>query len=199
MDENAQIYTNMIVYLRGSELSNYNQEVVREDIIDMILDGQDRGDSIQKVMGDNYKEICNEIIDVMPKKTKKDKILEFCEIAFNALAVLGLIRLGAVLLDFIFGNNNRLIFTLTVGQVMQAVLIICTANIITNFITKNSFDQKDNKRHIIVLAAFFALILLIGYYFKMVVVSLTFWIAGLLIFCLLLLAKLFNQKLSNVN
>lgn len=73
LNENVQIYTNMIVYLRGSELSDYNQEVVREDIIALILEGQDRGDSIQKVMGENYKEICDEIIDAMPKKTKKEK------------------------------------------------------------------------------------------------------------------------------
>ena len=52
---NDELYTNMIVYLRGSDMTEYNQELVREDLIEMILDGQNRGDDIQKVMGDNYK------------------------------------------------------------------------------------------------------------------------------------------------
>lgn len=47
-DENKEIYTNMIVYLRGSDLSEYNQEVVRGDIIELIIDGQQRGDNIKK-------------------------------------------------------------------------------------------------------------------------------------------------------
>ncbi|MGM0523556.1 MAG: hypothetical protein ACQER2_05885, partial [Bacillota bacterium] len=41
---NNDIYTNMIVYLRGSDLTEYDQEVVRADIIELILDGQQRGD-----------------------------------------------------------------------------------------------------------------------------------------------------------
>ena len=71
VDENEEIYTNMIVYLRSSDLTDYNQEVVRGDIIELILDAQQRGDNIQKVMGNSYKEICDEIIEVMPKKKKR--------------------------------------------------------------------------------------------------------------------------------
>ena len=74
--ENDEIYTNMIVYLRGADISEYHQEKVREDLIEMIVSGQERGDDIQTVMGENYKEICDEIIAEMPKKTKKEKVME---------------------------------------------------------------------------------------------------------------------------
>ena len=69
LEENDEIYTNMVVYLRGANISEYNQEKVREDLIAMIVDGQERGDDIQKVIGENYKEICDEIIAEIPKKT----------------------------------------------------------------------------------------------------------------------------------
>ena len=36
--ENNQVLTDMVVYLRGSDLSDYNQELVREDLIEMVLD-----------------------------------------------------------------------------------------------------------------------------------------------------------------
>ena len=35
VDENEEIYTNMIVYLRSSDLTDYDQEVVRGDIIEL--------------------------------------------------------------------------------------------------------------------------------------------------------------------
>lgn len=45
----------MSVYLRSADMSRYNQKLVREDLIEMIVDDQNRGDDINKVMGNNYK------------------------------------------------------------------------------------------------------------------------------------------------
>ncbi|WKY45386.1 hypothetical protein Q5O14_04610 [Eubacteriaceae bacterium ES2] len=199
LSENAQIYTNMVVYLRGSDLSDYNQEIIRKDIIEMILDGQERGDSIEKVMGNNYKQICDEIIAVMPKITGTVKMLKFCEIALSSLAVLGLIRLGEIFLDATTGNNSGFMFTLTVGNLLQAILIIGVAYLIVNDITKNSFGSKNNKRYAVKITFFFALILLVRIYFKVVVLKIAFWLALLSVFCLMLIAKLINHKLSSVN
>lgn len=53
--DNAKIYSNMSVYLRSADMSRYNQKLVREDLIEMIVDDQNRGDDINKVMGNNYK------------------------------------------------------------------------------------------------------------------------------------------------
>jgi hypothetical protein len=49
-------------------------KVVREDIIELIIDGRQRGDNIKKVKGGRYKEIRDEIVEAMPKKTIKDKM-----------------------------------------------------------------------------------------------------------------------------
>lgn len=68
-----------------------------------------------------------------------------------------------------------------------------------NHITKNSFDLKGSRLYILVVAIFFTLILLMGYYLKMVVIRLAIWIAVILIFSLFIIAKLIDQKLSNAN
>lgn len=44
--ENEEIYTNMVVYMRSSDITEYNQEKVREDLINMIVDGQNRGEDM---------------------------------------------------------------------------------------------------------------------------------------------------------
>ena len=49
--ESSEKYIDMVVYIRGSQLSDYNQEVVRQDIINMIIDGENRGDSIDTIIG----------------------------------------------------------------------------------------------------------------------------------------------------
>ena len=43
-EENQEIFTNMICYLRGSDLSDYNIEVVRNDLTEMVLSAQERGE-----------------------------------------------------------------------------------------------------------------------------------------------------------
>ena len=42
-DASEEIYTDIVVYLRVSRLPAYSQELVRRDVIHMILDGQERG------------------------------------------------------------------------------------------------------------------------------------------------------------
>lgn len=129
-DENKEIYTNMVVYLRGSDLTDYNQEVVRGDIIELIIDGQQRGDNIKKVMGGRYKEICDEIIEIMPRKTKKDKIMEFVDSSLNALWILGVIALAKILIISLISEKAQFNFILTVGDIINALLIILIANVV---------------------------------------------------------------------
>ncbi len=47
-ESNISRYTEMIIYLRGSDIDKYNQELVRADLIEMIIDGQERNDDIKR-------------------------------------------------------------------------------------------------------------------------------------------------------
>lgn len=145
---NNDIYTNMIVYLRGSDLTEYDQEVVRADIIELILDGQQRGDDIQKVMGGQYKEICDEIIGVMPKKTKKELTLEYVVISLNALWILGVIALVKNLITNVISEENQMVFVLTLGDMTNVAIIIFVANIIIWYVTQTVFEARADKKNI---------------------------------------------------
>lgn len=145
---NNDIYTNMIVYLRGSDLTEYDQEVVRADIIELILDGQQRGDDIQKVMGGQYKEICDEIIEVMPKKTKKEVTLEYVVISLNALWILGVIALVKNLITNVISEENQMVFVLTLGDMINVAVIIFVANIIIWYVTQTAFEARADKKNI---------------------------------------------------
>lgn len=199
-DDSKEIYTNMVVYLRGSDLTEYNQEVVREDIIELIIDGQQRGDDIQKVMGGGYKEICDEIIEAMPKKTKKDKITETAGISLNALWVLGVIALVKNLINSVISDAADFRFILTAGDIITIVAIILIAYMIVLFITKTAFETKKNNKVIsflkmwAVATGIFAVLILSSLYFKTIIVSIPLWIAAILVTFIFITEKIVSKR-----
>lgn len=142
LKENDEVYTNMVVYLRGADITQYNQELVREDIIELILDGQLRGDDIAKVMGSRYKEICDEIIDVMPKRTRKEKVKDWVETSLSCLWIIGGIYLVHQLVSALLSGASSFDFTLTVGNLISGIVIILVANVIVEYFCKTALKEK---------------------------------------------------------
>ena len=73
--ENQQMETNIVVYLRASAISEYQQERVRRDILQMMLDGQARGDSMVDVLGDG-KAFCDALLEELPPRSLREKVVE---------------------------------------------------------------------------------------------------------------------------
>jgi len=78
----------MICYLRSSNISNYDLEIVRQDLLEMVLSAQKRGENIQSVISGEYKSFCDDIITNLPSKTIKQKIIDYCNIVCCGLSVL---------------------------------------------------------------------------------------------------------------
>lgn len=143
LPENQEIYTDMIVYLRVADMNEYNQEKVREDIINMIVDGQNRGEDIKAVIGENYKEVCDGIIEEMPKKTRKEKVMEAISLTLNLLWIMGLI---SVIISFASGSvseENGWKYQCTIGYFISFIAIGIIANLIVYCIGKHTLDNKD--------------------------------------------------------
>ena len=75
--ENNSAMTDIICYLRGANISEYNQEIIRQDLLEMVLSAQERNENIQTVIGTDYKTFCDDIIATFPPKSLKEKIIEF--------------------------------------------------------------------------------------------------------------------------
>lgn len=146
-DESEEIYTDIIVYLRVSRLSEYNQELVRSDIIRMIVDGQQRGQHIDQVIGDDYKTFCDEIIDTFPAKGLKDKVLENIEMTCMCLSILGMISVIFNLIDNIRLKNPLFTYSLSAADVVNFIVIVIIANLVVYVICKGAFDEtkKESK------------------------------------------------------
>lgn len=44
----------MICYIRCADISDYNQELVRRDLIEMVLSAQKRGESLNNLIGGDF-------------------------------------------------------------------------------------------------------------------------------------------------
>ncbi len=148
-EENEDVYTNMIVYLRGADITQYNQELVREDIIELILDGQQRGDNIEQVMGSRYQEICDEIIAVMPKRTVKEKLIDCVDLSLSCVWILGVIYIVKQLISMITARADSFDFTLTIGNLISGIAIILVANVVVEYICKTAFKEKKKQNKLL--------------------------------------------------
>ena len=71
----SEILTDIVVYLRSSNLSMYNQELIRRDITQMLIEGDERGEFAKDVIGEDYEVFCDMLIAALPEPTAKEKRL----------------------------------------------------------------------------------------------------------------------------
>lgn len=159
---NEKIYTDMIVYLRGSDMTEYNQELVREDLIQMIIDGQNRGDDIQKVIGENYKEVCDEIIETMPKKTTFEKVIGIVEMSTSSIWILGMVYIIRLAIGNFITHNESWNFSLSIGDIINILIVISLANIFVNYICKTSLNNKKENKVVSFLKTWVVCMLILG-------------------------------------
>ena len=145
LEENDEIYTNMIVYLRGANISEYNQEKVREDLIAMIVDGQERGDDIQKVIGENYKEICDEIIAEIPKKTVKENVMYALMLTLDIVWIVGVISVIKTLIIMLAKNSKDMTFVFSLGDLISWGMIVFVAYLVVYYICSTTFREKERE------------------------------------------------------
>ncbi|MCR5083866.1 MAG: hypothetical protein K6B15_10385 [Parasporobacterium sp.] len=159
-DENQKVFTDIICYLRNSDLSDYNTEAVRNDITNMIIDAQKRGDSIDEVIGEDYKEFCDSIIATFPRKMPFEKMLEIIDLFCICISIIMLIFmfLSQNTIDIIrnLATNQAvdLTYTVTLGTIIGFVSIIIFSIFIVKMILNNIFEGNDKKEHLVAVASF---------------------------------------------
>lgn len=144
--ENDAVMTDMVVYLRVSNISEMQVEIIREDLLRMVLEAEARGDSISAVIGEDYKAFCDQIIENAIPKTMKEKVYEYLSILCSALTVL-------LTIDIIFSSSEiRRIFKeksyeypIDLGFIVSTIIITLSGIFIINYIGKKSFTLREDE------------------------------------------------------
>lgn len=155
-EENQRAFTDMICYLRGSDISEYDIELVRQDLTEMVLSAQDRGENIDAVIKDDYKKFCDEIIANIPPKTRLQKIFDYVDMCCQALAIVFTIYIITsrntilIIKNTIEGKSMNYNISISVGSVISGILIILLANIIVRVIMKDAFKKESKYGRLVV-------------------------------------------------
>ena len=80
--EASNLLTDICFYLRMTNLSMYNQELVRRDITQMLIEGNERGEYAKDIIGEDYEAFCDAIISSLPQPTPQEKRIAFFGQAF---------------------------------------------------------------------------------------------------------------------
>lgn len=147
-NENNKIFTDIVCYLRVSNLNEENQEEIISDILRMFLDCQDNDKPIESVIGENYKEFTDNIISAMnPQFSIISKIKEYFIITIMGFCIL-------LTIDFISEYLPKMIkegfsfnyqYPIESATIIRCIIIIVAASSIFNYIGKNSFKLSKKQ------------------------------------------------------
>jgi DNA-binding ferritin-like protein (Dps family) len=164
--KNHEIYTDIAVYLMTSSLDELETEEILQEIIGMFLEAQQRGEDIEKVIGEDYQAFCDSIIEsVQPKKFTWQKAFRYLEIVILGFGCLWIIDLACSYLPRMI-INGRLIFDYQVnlGFLLVAAINTLAAVLIVDYIGKKSFklrkDKDSIKNKLILVVAFIGIVAL---------------------------------------
>lgn len=147
-EHSKNVMTDIVCYLRGSDLSEYNQEVVRRDIDYMLSDGETRGETAELVVGRDYQAFCDEIVKSFPKRTTSEKIISNINDITSAISVIAFIWLFVKVTQSIVEGNSIFHLQITLGEIIGNIIAVIEAKVIFNYITRKTFNEfniKENK------------------------------------------------------
>lgn len=124
--DNQQVMTNIVVYIRSANISEYEQELVRRDITHMLLDAQAEGRTAEEVLGEDAQAFCEAVIAALPPRSQKERVLDSVRNVLLAFVVLGMIWLAYGMIDMV-GAQDWPYLPLTLGDVIGQVLILAAA------------------------------------------------------------------------
>ena len=86
--DNQKVLTDIVAYLRGSSTPILQQEQVRRDITEMLLEGEVRGQSAQTIIGTDYQAFCDEILAELPRRSARQRTIYGLSVVSLSAAVL---------------------------------------------------------------------------------------------------------------
>ena len=156
--ENQQLMTNIVTYIRSAAISEYEQELVRRDVMAMLAAGEREGRSAEEVIGDDAQAFCDEVIAALPPRPAGERALDALRTGLLAFVVLALCWSVFSAVDAI-AEQHWPYFSLTVGDVISQALIFVTAFIIFRGISHHTFDDKLGKLFVLIFGVLAASIL----------------------------------------
>lgn len=194
--ESVTLLTDMVVYLRGSRISIWEQEQVRRDITQMLLDAEARGDKPEAVIGSDPKSLCDSIIEALPPTSRWESFLSVLRDGLLSVTVLAAIWLGFGILEGLLGVGSWPYLTLTLGQLLAGIGFILIACGIVYWICRSSFSVNQKKGPWVLIFILLFALLCTGFFLRQPVATLPVPLAAFSVTALFIIYKLMDAQLD---
>lgn len=194
--ESNALLTDMVVYLRGSRISTWEQEQVRRDLTQMLLDAEVRGDNPEAVIGPDPKSLCDSIIEALPPTSPWESFLSVLRDGLLSVTVLAAIWLGFGILEGLLGVGSWPNLTLTLGQLLAGIGFMLIACGIVYWICRSSFSVNSKKGPWVLIFILLFTLLCAGFFLSQPVATLPIPIAAFGVAALFIIYKLMDAQLD---
>ena len=195
--DNQKVLTDIVAYLRGSSASTYQQELVHRDILDMLQEGEARGQTAAEVIGEDYQTFCDEILAELPKRSAGQRAVYGLSVVSLSAAVLLAIWLGFGLFTALILGPFTLWFPVKLGQLLGGAPIIAFSYGLVEYVCRTSFeDRSPNKVQVVGIFVGMVLFFLICMLLRQTLFSLHAGVAAVLAIVLYLIYKVTDRMES---
>lgn len=195
--EGQKVLTDIVAYLRGTSVPIEEQELVRRDITEMLLEGEQRDQSAQEVIGTDYQAFCDEILAELPKRSAGQRAVYGLNVVSLSAAVLVAIWLGFSLFTAVIQGPFTLWLPVKLGQLLGGALIIAFSYGLVEYVCRTSFeDRSPTKVQVIGIFVGMVLFFLICMLLRQTLFNLHAGVAVVLIAVLFLIYKVTDRMES---
>lgn len=191
-----ELLTDIVVYLRGSRISTWEQEQVRRDITQMMMDAEARGESAEDVFGSNPQEFCDNILAELPPMHRWESLLCALRDGLLAAAILTAIWFGFGVLEGLLGVGSWPKLTLTIGQVISGTGILLIACGMVYWICRRSFSIGQKKGPWVLLFLVIFGVISAGIFLKQPVITMSVQVAAVIVVVLFVVYKFMDIYLD---
>lgn len=140
--ETNDVLTDIVVYIRSTSISEYDQERVRRDIDEMLFEGERRGMSAAEIIGDDYKAFCDAVMCEVPKLSRAQRVMTAVqEVLAGVIVLLAIWTVFSPIIQLI-KKEPWYLLPLRLSDLITATVIVAAAVLIVVYITENVFTPK---------------------------------------------------------
>lgn len=161
-DKYQDLVTDIVCYIRA-ELTEYDAEEAINDINEILLGAQERGEDLFQVVGD-YKNFCNEVIKSYKENSKYYKL----KLILNDLPIYIYMCIFFIALDIVtfvipnrpgsFKELMEIDYVMTLAPIINSIIGVICASIIVNIICKRPTKNKNNKKENVLIFVLYVLV-----------------------------------------
>lgn len=136
--ENEKYYSEIMVFIRTSNVSQHKAEELLLEILDHLLEAQKNGKTAKDVFGNDPVAYCKELVSTLPKPLLRTNLLTIV----CSIIIINSVSMVCESISSLLFDNERIVNIHLSEFIFDSVFGVLSLNLILRFINKTTFKDK---------------------------------------------------------